>query len=735
MHSFISRRISSGSRVHVPHFMPSVFLSAMNDLIHYCVICKPPTVAALSTGGNALCAGRYFTDNFRSHPCASFVLANPQVLHPPNRELNQVFQLPYNPNNAIYVYDDPAVDWSRLVGCYVEKHGVSPWRHEEEEHAQNMAEVWVHQALLRHPMRTRDPAEASLFYIPLYVTVSSDATPQLGNLVCENETHYERVDRALDFLETESKHFMKFGGANHFFVCSWWRCGVALGNRARVVLSRTILGINESPPANDEWARWECTNRVVTIPYVSSTKIPASLFTRDDEYVMRNRSIPFYFAGRMRDRPERANLAVITDIYPASLIGVSAWDWKDNPNVYGENLSSSQFCLCPRGDTMSSRRLFDAVAAGCIPVLSRSQTGLGNLPFISSMDYAEFAFVLPDDSFAQTSSVAKFTNAIMGLDTTEILRKRRALLKARGGLIYGYSTGDSFEEMEFFQGTIDKLIADVSTLTKVGTLWECTPSSWWLFPADRVDVPLPPSGKNAAEWVSGTETLVVREHETLVCTPPFTGSKPVREFVWNVQRASTWEIKNFVGGLDILRVQSGDMFEMYATVGWKKMSMVRDPVTRLFEAYRRTKKASSQSDFKTLVHLLNSTDAANIPREFRPQSMFCGTRHVHFDSVLLYEESSHTEEVLRSLPNNLWTKHGHSWAAAQGDLSRRANDGQMGMGMDDVEAPRTIQCGEWVDFYDAGILDMVASIYHEDYRLYKWYNVDVWKARLEQCST
>lgn len=661
------------------------------------------------------------------------LLPTMKVLHPPNRGLNQIFQLPYNPNNAIYVYDDPAVDWSRLVGCYVDRHGVSPWRHEEEEHAQNMAEVWVHQALLRHPMRTRDPAEASLFYIPLYVTVSSDATPQLGNLDCENETHHERMDRALDFLETESKHFMKFGGANHFFVCAWWRCGVALGNRARVVLSRTILGINESPPANSEWARWECTNRVVTVPYVSSTHVPDSLFTSDEEYIMRNRSIPFYFAGRTRGRRERANLAVIKDLYPASLIGVSLWDWKEDPGAYGENLSGSQFCLCPRGDTMSSRRLFDAVAAGCIPVLSRNQTGLGNLPFVSSVDYSDFAFVLPDESFAQARTVQTFTNVIMGLNNAEVQRKRRALLKARGDLIYGYSTGDSFEEMVFYQGTIDKLIADVSALTKVRTLWECTPSPWWLFPADRVAVPLPPSSEKAAEWASGTETIVIREHETLVCTPPFTGSGPVREFVRNVQRASSWEMKNFVGGLDILRVQGGDLFEVYATVGWKKMSMVRDPVTRLLEAYGRTKTASSYSDFKMFVASLDSMEPRDIPREFRPQSMFCGTRHVHFDSIMPHEDPGHTEDVLRSLPSNLWTKHGHRWAAVQEEMSSGIK-GRMGMGSDDEETPEAEQCGEWVNFFDADVLDIVASIYHEDYRLYKWYSVDVWKARLYRCK-
>ena len=51
-------------------------------------------------------------------------------------------------------------------------------------------------------------------------------------------------------------------------------------------------------------------------------------------------------------------------------------DWGDMK--YGDNFATnatyvsmrqSVFCLVPRGDTPSSRRLFDAVSAGCIPVI------------------------------------------------------------------------------------------------------------------------------------------------------------------------------------------------------------------------------------------------------------------------------------------------------------------------------------------------------------------------------
>lgn len=42
--------------------------------------------------------------------------------------------------------------------------------------------------------------------------------------------------------------------------------------------------------------------------------------------------------------------------------------------------TSTRFCFCPRGDTESSRRIFDAIAAGCIPVVS--SPGVEVLPFV-----------------------------------------------------------------------------------------------------------------------------------------------------------------------------------------------------------------------------------------------------------------------------------------------------------------------------------------------------------------
>ena len=77
-------------------------------------------------------------------------------------------------------------------------------------------------------------------------------------------------------------------------------------------------------------------------------------------------------------------------------------------------MRSTTFCLHLRGDTVTSRRIYDAVAGGCIPVLVASK-GLGpNLPFIfdsksggsgggggSGVRYWEWSLSVAEDDFTK----------------------------------------------------------------------------------------------------------------------------------------------------------------------------------------------------------------------------------------------------------------------------------------------------------------------------------------------
>lgn len=65
-----------------------------------------------------------------------------------------------------------------------------------------------------------------------------------------------------------------------------------------------------------------------------------------------------------------------------------------------QSLLNASICFVPQGDIMTTRRLFDALAAGCVPAIVRSIRGsdtsalVGNLPFPHTIDWRALAFFL-----------------------------------------------------------------------------------------------------------------------------------------------------------------------------------------------------------------------------------------------------------------------------------------------------------------------------------------------------
>ncbi|CAB1121524.1 unnamed protein product [Ectocarpus sp. CCAP 1310/34] len=236
--------------------------------------------------------------------------------------------------------------------------------------------------MLFHPWRVLDPEEADLFYVPIYSALSSKLTEHSTIHLelrrrCGGLTHDELMDASVEYLSSSSLFFNRFGGADHILMCAWWGCRNGLGPKHRMLLRRTVVGINERV---FKWTRWGCGPRkMVTVPYTASSVLATSdmIGGRTAEA----RDIPFFFVGTARGRPERENLDVVADIAKGSVVILDNLPsrWGMNSTQYAEHMARSRFCFSPRGDTESSRRLFDAIAAGCTPIVTEATVPM--LPF------------------------------------------------------------------------------------------------------------------------------------------------------------------------------------------------------------------------------------------------------------------------------------------------------------------------------------------------------------------
>ena len=154
-----------------------------------------------------------------------------------------------------------------------------------------------------------------------------------------------------------------------------------------------------------------------------------------------------YFRGTLDFGSARAQLAtlaqqnvpgVVFDAPSKEARGRSEWAHQPNEQ-YAAHMDRSTFCLVPSGHTCNTRRFFDAVAAGCIPVVVDCETSAR--PFDDRIDYAKFTLFYPLRQIVEAPR--SFLHCLQRLQRNasfaDHLRQwRRSLRDAREQLDYGY---------------------------------------------------------------------------------------------------------------------------------------------------------------------------------------------------------------------------------------------------------------------------------------------------------
>ena len=94
---------------------------------------------------------------------------------------------------------------------------------------------------------------------------------------------------------------------------------------------------------------------------------------------------------------------------------------------YVEEVLSSKFCLCPRGFAPWSRRLFDAVQLGCIPVIIAD--GI-ELPYEEFLDYTSFSVKIAE------VEVSNLKQILLSVSESTIRKKREAMWRLKNRFLF-----------------------------------------------------------------------------------------------------------------------------------------------------------------------------------------------------------------------------------------------------------------------------------------------------------
>ena len=306
--------------------------------------------------------------------------------------------------------------------------------------AEFMYPQWLRAPLLSDPRRVADPTDAHLM---LMTDSMVDVSPFIAKFVW-HATHPEKTPDSWDRLD------------------EWWRSvdgdekGRELVAEAKKRLTALRDEIEDAGASKPRWAyllpsewmfsrddmapelrlrealRETTDNGAMTAvtdfdddgPALEDvvTSVPFTVHTTIAEALLKNRGVVDYSAKKHRtffkgtgDRGAEGALRRQT----AARTAMRALEGKKGHDVfltsddmsdekmrrarglgYAEGMSSSTFCWIPRGDNPTSRRIFDAVAAGCVPVVVSDDIAR-YLPFRWAVDWRAMILQVPEKVFAK----------------------------------------------------------------------------------------------------------------------------------------------------------------------------------------------------------------------------------------------------------------------------------------------------------------------------------------------
>eukprot|EP00933_Yihiella_yeosuensis_P050358 TRINITY_DN48164_c0_g1_i1.p1 TRINITY_DN48164_c0_g1~~TRINITY_DN48164_c0_g1_i1.p1 ORF type:complete len:492 (+),score=53.78 TRINITY_DN48164_c0_g1_i1:94-1569(+) len=379
----------------------------------------------------------------------------------------------------VYLYELPAELNLKLVDCYKEHEGRDILDDFREEKGQNTADIWIHRILEKHPLRTSNPNEASMFFIPFYgflssyfsgITKPSTAGPSASATCgCAGRGHYDRLSELAEILQ-RSEHFRERPEA-HIMPVSFWAVAresveprlappsVITGPLFKL-LQKSILLVYEpkfgSMESLDDHKKWP--GKLVTIPYVAKSSLTAPPLTSLGP--LGAREISFFFQGTIHSAyspnlKTRQRLAEAFHKVPGARIIDTNKHYEGNS--YEAGMSRSSFCPVLQGDTPTSSRLFDAIAAGCLPLVISDGV---SLPFSDFLDWPSFSVQLPSSSLLVASASSLQVEApqskegssqqsdaltqVMSMSTSHLKEMQRRLHLVRESFIYGRGSFKDF---------------------------------------------------------------------------------------------------------------------------------------------------------------------------------------------------------------------------------------------------------------------------------------------------
>lgn len=314
-------------------------------------------------------------------------------------KINTESPTPFLPQKVLsskfYVYDH--IDWMSMVCSGLP---VSEVVMQEKVARKHTDDFWFLKAALKHPLRTMNPNEATLFVVPgllnvvshiMYGILAPDVRRQccIGAICNEDLFRYAEDSLGKWFL------FQRNSGKDHVMVCSHWACASHLQNiTAFPNLNRVHSIAFEENSIRGERCR------------IASTYVGEACSHHAKQFM-------FTLVATMH--PEKEDFRGRRDVCRWLSTGLQSTGLQNDPQLFsvcgtGDRcpaLASARFGFHIRGDTWGSSRLIDLILSGTIPIFTSREQYEILPPFVPWHEISVFADISDQVSFE--SSIQNIT--------------------------------------------------------------------------------------------------------------------------------------------------------------------------------------------------------------------------------------------------------------------------------------------------------------------------------------
>jgi len=297
-----------------------------------------------------------------------------------------------------FLHEEPSLGFQEVTRCFLNVTGVGSLSNDVFDNvvkpnvAEHLGELWLLKRLRRHPKRVYDPSKAQLHVLGTALYISRRAS-QMGGCGSE-DAHVQRMTKLKKYV-LGLKSFKKSQGKDFMIAMTHWDLRGVFTPDFMDLLNKGNIVVGTADAFYRQWQVWPNVRKII-LPYKAHYYTEAQAWKGWEE---QDRSMNFLFHGSMRETWDpRMGLGAVAAAVEQSEVRYLNFQEMDMNQFKWHALQTAQrfqrsrFCLVPSGDTPTTRRLFDALAAGCVPVILADFKRLTkSLPFPNTVDWTKIA--------------------------------------------------------------------------------------------------------------------------------------------------------------------------------------------------------------------------------------------------------------------------------------------------------------------------------------------------------